>query len=291
MGKGRTTAPPQPVLIGTAFKRKGLGRMMPEGQAPSTDLPPKTLPQLQAEHTAPPRSRLNSPQTEETEQSPYRNYVRDLILGLNDGIVSVYALVAGLAGAGFAAKSVAVAGVAASIAGALSMGLGEYLSTKSQRQYYAAEERREREHIRTYPDLEYAELRQMLQEQNYPPDVAAKMVQHLASSEDRFVEFMMREEFGIGRESDRSPVAAMLLIMGAFLAGAILPVLPFFVPFGQSALAAASAFAVAGLFVAGAAKGKLSGLSPVRSGGEMALFGAVAALITFGVGQLFHAQV
>lgn len=264
--------------------------------APPRAPPPKTLPELQAEHTAPPRSRLSAPATEESEQSPYRNYVRDLILGLNDGIVSVYAMVAGIAGAQFATKSVAVAGLAAAVAGALSMGLGEYLSTKSQRQYYAAEERREREHVRTYPDLEYEELHEMLKEQNYPPELRAKMVEHLASDEDRFVEFMMREEFGVGKESDRSPVAAMLLIMGAFLAGAVLPVAPFLVAglaglSGQTALAAASGLAIAGLFGAGAGKGAISGLSPWRSGAEMAALGLVAAVITYGVGVLFHANV
>lgn len=255
----------------------------------------KTLPQLQGEHTAPPRSRHRAPPTEVSEQSPLRNYVRDLILGLNDGIVSVYALVAGIAGAAFQAKAVAIAGLAAAVAGALSMGLGEYLSTKSQREYYAMEERRERQHIKEYPELEHAELRQMLQERAYPPELAAKMMQHLSSDEDRFVEFMMREEFGVGKESDRSPWAAMGLITAAFLAGAVLPVAPFFAAWllpslAGTGLALASALSIAGLFVAGALKGRISGLSPYRSGFEMAAFGAVAAVVTFGVGYLFHIQ-
>ncbi|MCA1818654.1 MAG: VIT1/CCC1 transporter family protein [Halobacteriales archaeon] len=247
----------------------------------------KTLPELKAEHQVAPRGRLDAP-GEESEQSPYRNYVRDLILGLNDGIVSVYALVAGLAGAAalFSPRQVGVAGIAAAIAGALSMGLGEYLSTKSQAQYYAAEARREREHIRTYPDLEKAELREMLEEQNYPPELRKPMIHHIAGSEDRFVEFMMREEFGVGKESGRSPVAAMLLIMAAFLVGAALPVLPFLAAPASHPLWAASALSILGLLGAGAAKGKISGLSPLRSGIEMVVFGAVAGLVTYGVGRL-----
>ena len=152
----------------------------------------------------------------------------------------------------------------------------------------AAEERREREHIRTYPDLEYAELRQMLKDQHYPPDVAARMVEHLSSSEDRFVEFMMREEFGIGKESGRSPLSAMALVMAAFVVGAALPVVPFLLAPSGPALAAATALSVGGLFAAGAAKGKVSGLSWLRSGVEMALLGILAAAITYGVGSLFH---
>lgn len=247
---------------------------------------PKSLRELQSEHPPPPRSLHDPRPGEGAEGSGLRNYVRDLVLGFNDGIVSVYALVAGLAGAGFAARSVAVAGLAAILAGALSMGLGEYVSTKSQAQYYAAEARREREHIRRYPQLEREELRQMLQEKAYPPEMVEDLVEHLSAKEDRFVDFMMREEFGVGKESDRSAVSAMGLIMVAFVAGSVLAVLPFaLLPDARTGLAVASAASVAGLFAAGAAKGQVSGLSPVRSGFEMVVLGGSAAVVTYLVGQ------
>ncbi|MEA3203422.1 MAG: vacuolar iron transporter family protein [Thermoplasmata archaeon] len=247
---------------------------------------PTSLAELQSEHPVKPRGLLDPRPGEHTEGSGLRNYVRDLVLGFNDGIVSVYALVAGLAGAGFGPHSVAVAGLAAILAGALSMGLGEYVSTKSQSQYYAAEARREREHIRKYPQLEREELRQMLAEKSYPPGMIDDLVDHLAGQEDRFVDFMMREEFGVGKESDRSAVSAMVLIMLAFVAGSVLAVVPFaLVRDASTALALASAAAMAGLFGAGAAKGQVSGLNPYRSGAEMALLGAAAAIITFLVGQ------
>lgn len=246
----------------------------------------KTLPELQSEHPLPPRGHRDPRTGEPQEQSGLRNYIRDLVLGLNDGIVSVYALVAGIAGAGFTPQAVGVAGVAATLAGAFSMGLGEYVSTKAQSQYYEAEARREREHIRDYPHLEREELREMLEQKGYPPSLIADMVQYLSESEDRFVEFMMREEFGVGKESDRSPFAAMFLIMAAFVAGALLAVVPFFVAPAHG-LAAASAAAIAGLFLAGAAKGRASGLPMLRSGLEMALLGTLAATATFLVGRAF----
>lgn len=246
----------------------------------------KTLPELQSEHTTPPGSWIAKPAGELAEQRSLRNYVRDLVLGLNDGIVSVYALVAGIAGAGFAAANVFVAGIAAALAGALSMGLGEYISTKSQAQYYAAEARREREHIKAYPELERQELREMLEAKQYPPELIERLVDHLASDEARFSEFMMREEFGVGKESDRNPLAAMAWIMVAFLAGAALPVLPFLlVP--ADGLAAASALSIGGLFAAGVAKARASGLPMLRSGLEMALLGSFAAGVTYFVGGLF----
>jgi vacuolar iron transporter family protein len=224
----------------------------------------KTLPELQAEHKPPPRH-------EAGEQPAFRNYVRDLILGFNDGVVSVYAITAGVAGA----------------AGALSMGIGEYVSTKAQAQYYAAEARRERAHIRAYRDLEMEEVREILREKEYPEPLVEPLVQHVAASEDRFVEFMMREEFGVGKEAHRSPVSAMLLIMVAFVAGAALPVLPFVLAPDAGPMWAASVLSLGGLFTAGAFKGRASGLSWVRSGGEMAVLGALAAAVTYGVGVLF----
>lgn len=223
------------------------------------------------------------PATELAEASPVRNYIRDLVLGLNDGIVSVYALVAGIAGAGFAPAQIGLAGVAAALAGALSMGLGEYLSTKSQAQYYRAEARLEMEHIRKYPELERRELREMLVEKEYPPAIVEALHEHIASDDKRFVDFMMREEFGVGKESDRSPWAAMGLIMAAFFVGATFAVAPFFLPLDRP-LAVATVASLGALFLGGALKGRVSRLNPVRSGLEMMALGALAAVITYVVG-------
>ncbi|HLF16604.1 MAG TPA: VIT1/CCC1 transporter family protein [Candidatus Thermoplasmatota archaeon] len=246
----------------------------------------KTLPELKAEHRPQPPAR-GPPRSEASEQKGVRNYVRDLILGFNDGVVSVYAACAGVAGAALGSDVVGVAGVAAGVAGALSMGLGEYISTKSQTQYYEAEARRERDHIRAYPQLETEELKEMMAEKGYPAAVQGELVRHLTANEDRFVEWMMREEFGVGKESARSPVRAMLVIALAFIVGALLPVLPFFLAPADMALAAASVVSVAGLFAAGWAKARVAGLPPLQSGLEMAVLGSLAALVTYGVGTLF----
>lgn len=248
---------------------------------------PSTLPELQSEHRPAPRSRLNKPRGEAEEHSAVRNYVRDLILGFNDGLVSVYAIVAGVVAAGLATREVAIAGLAATVAGAFSMGLGEYLSTKSQTDYYAAEAKRERDHIRKYPQLEKQEVHEMLEAKHYPAELVPKIADHIMADEDRFVEFMMREEFGVGQESERSPFVAMGLVMVAFFVGAAAPLLPFLVGIGGTkGLVFCSAMALGGLFAAGAAKGRLSGLNPWKSGAEMAALGAVAAAVTYGVGAL-----
>ena len=253
---------------------------------------PETLPELQAEHRPAPRSRLNKPRGETEEHNAVRNYVRDLILGFNDGLVSVYAIVAGVVAAGLATREVAIAGLAATVAGAISMGLGEYLSTKSQTEYYAAEAKREREHIRKYPQLERQEVHDMLEAKDYPPDLVGRIADHVVSDEDRFVDFMMREEFGVGEESERSPFIAMGLVMVAFFVGAAAPLVPFLLGVGGlDGLLWATGLSLGGLFAAGAARGKTSGLSPAKSGLEMAALGALAAAITYGVGTLVGAAV
>ena len=249
---------------------------------------PSSLPELQAEHRPAPRTRHSKPPAGEAdEHSAVRNYVRDLILGFNDGLVSVYAIVAGVAGAGLATREIAIAGLAATVAGALSMGLGEYLSTKSQTEYYAAEAQREREHIRKYPKLEREEILEMLEKKGYPPALVPQIAEHIMGDEDRFVEFMMREEFGVGQESERSPLVAMGLVMAAFVVGAVLPLVPFFLGIGEmSGLGLATLLALGGLLVAGGLKGKTSGLRWWKSGLEMMALGALAAAITYGVGLL-----
>jgi VIT1/CCC1 family predicted Fe2+/Mn2+ transporter len=257
---------------------------------PVTKRPPETLPELQAEHKPAPRGRLNPPHGETEENSPVRNYVRDLILGFNDGLVSVFAVCAGVAAADGNARIVALAGVAAGTAGALSMGLGEYLSTKSQAEYYANEAKREREHIRQYPKLERQEVTEMLTKKHYPDALIEPIAEHIVSNEDRFVDFMMREEFGVGEEAERSPFVAMGLVMLAFVVGAVLPLLPFlFGASGAAGLGISAAFAVVGLFAAGSIKAVTSGLKPWRSGLEMLVFGIAAAAVTYGVGLLVKA--
>ena len=249
---------------------------------------PETLRDLQAEHRPAPRGRHHRPAGEASEHSAVRNYVRDLVLGFNDGLVSVYAVVAGVAGAAFASREIAIAGMAAATAGALSMGLGEYISTKSQAEYYAAEAERERDHIRKYPKLEREEVHEMLEAKGYPSHLVKPIADHIIGDEDRFVEFMMREEFGVGQESERSPWIAMGLVMLAFVVGAALPLAPFL--FGltpQTGLLLATGLSLTGLFVAGALKATTAGLRPWKSGFEMTALGALAAAITYGVGLLF----
>lgn len=253
---------------------------------PPADAPAKTYEDLAREHRPPPARALHAHGHEAEERSPLRNYVRDLILGFNDGLVSVYAVVAGVLGAGFLARDIAVAGVAAGIAGALSMGIGEYLSTKSQAEYYEAERRLEAQHIRDYPELEREELREFFRAKGIEGELLDQVMQRVTSDPDRFLDVMMREEFGTNPQVERSPLRAGGIIMLAFVAGAALPIAPFVFLEARPGVWVASGLAVLGLALAGGIKGWVSGIGKARSALEMVALGAAAALVTYGVGRL-----
>lgn len=248
----------------------------------------RTLEELKREHGVHLGGRLSAPRGEINEQSPVRNYVRDLVLGFNDGIVSVFAVTAGVAGAAFARPEILITGAAASVAGALSMAAGEYISTKSQAQFYESERQREAEHLQKWPHLEIEELRESLQSKGIQPPLLEDVVQAISSDRGRFLDYMMREEFGVGQESDRSPTRAAVLVMLAFLLGALFAVLPYAFLEGRAAVAASTATSLGALFLAGVIRARASRLPAFTAGLEMALVGLAAGALTYGVGYLLE---
>ncbi|MBI2077249.1 MAG: VIT1/CCC1 transporter family protein [Euryarchaeota archaeon] len=254
----------------------------------------RTLAELKGEHGQHLGSRLSGTSGEAAEQSPVRNYVRDLVLGFNDGLVSVYAVTAGVAGyavtagaRGFGLEEILVTGVAASLAGAFSMAAGEYISTKSQAEFYAAERKREAEHLEKWPHLEVQELRDDLRSKGIQPPLLEEVVTAISGDRDRFLDYMMKEEFGVGQESERSPYVAGLIVMGAFLLGALVAMAPYAVLPVEWGLRGSTLSSLLGLFFAGVIRARASRLPTFRAGLEMVLIGAVAGGTTYVVGRLF----
>lgn len=258
------------------------GRAMDEAR-PETD---RTLAELKKEHGAPPVSRHRAAEAESAEQSPIRNYVRDLVLGYNDGLVSVFAATAGVAGAAFESPVILATGIATATAGALSMAAGEYISTKSQADFYRAERAREEEHLDKWPHLERQELEESLAEKGLTPPLLGQVVDAIAGDRERFLNYMMKDEFGVGRESERAPLRAAGWIGLAFLLGAVLAVAPYALLPADRALQASAALSLAGLFFAGVARARASRLAPFPAGIEMVLIGTFAAAVTYAVGKL-----
>jgi VIT1/CCC1 family predicted Fe2+/Mn2+ transporter len=212
------------------------------------------------------------------------------MFGMNDGVVSMIGFVAGATGALMPTRLVVLAGIASVVAGALAMGIGAYLASKSQRDFFESEKARERREIEEVPDIERNEIRDIFTKLGFEKEEVEMIVRRVTSDKDLWVRFMMREELGILEESFDNPVMVGLLMSGAFIAGGIAPLLPYlFMENALSALKVAVAASLAALFVIGVGKTILTKEPWLKSGLEVMLLGSLAAGVGFGIGKLVAA--
>jgi len=214
------------------------------------------------------------------------DYVRDLIFGLNDGVVSNFSLIAGVAGADTSHSVVLLAGVAGLIAGAVSMAAGGYLSNKSQREVVAEEIRREAEEIEYAPNEERDELRRIYRRKGFTEEEVDLLVRRITADKQRWLDALVTEELGFSANPGPPPLTDALFAGGGFATGALVPLLPFLVASGTGALIAAAVLSVVALFLMGASKTLVTSRSVLRSGMEMVTVGVCAAGVTNVVGRL-----
>jgi len=213
-------------------------------------------------------------------------YLGDAVLGGIDGCVTTFAVVAGAVGGGLPPGVVIILGFANLIADGFSMGVSNYLGTKSELQEIDEIRRSERLHIEQVPHGEREEIRQIFASKGFEGDVLDKIVEVITGNHELWVETMLREEHGFG-SGLRKPIAAGLATFLAFLFVGLIPLLPFLVPglatshrFRFSAIITAVAFAAIGV-----AKGVVVKHSVVRSGLETLIVGSVAAVLAYLVGH------
>lgn len=219
------------------------------------------------------------------EHNSLRNYMRDLILGANDGLVSLFALVIGVAGGGQLPGIVLLAGIAGAVAGAISMAIGEYISTKSQEEVYDAEVAIEREHMRKYRWHEINELKEFYEKKGFKGELLEKIIETITSDDEIFLRDMMLAEFGILEEERRSPLRATIIVGIAFLAGSLLPVVPFFfVETTGAGILVSSILSAIGLFSVGAMKSKVTRSNIFHGGSENLTLGLLGAVVTYIIG-------
>jgi VIT1/CCC1 family predicted Fe2+/Mn2+ transporter len=212
--------------------------------------------------------------------------VRDLMLGLNDGLVASLAVTSGVSGAFTARKVVIMAGLAEMLGGAVSMGLAAFISARSQIEFYHSEIEREHQEMRKWPERERDEIRSIYRAKGFSGKLLDEIVAHITSDPKRWSDVMMREELGFSGEFD-SPLRSGTTVGLSYLCGAAIPVLPYiFVEPSHGVVFSVLATLVA-LFVVGAAKTVITTRSWWRSGLESALTGAAAAAATFAAGSLF----
>ncbi len=210
--------------------------------------------------------------------------LRAAILGVNDGLVSNFGLVMGVAGGTNDSGLVALAGVAGLLAGAISMGVGEYVSIRSQRDFFEYLIRREKAALETRPEQVASDIASLYEERGLTEREAEVVAHRLMRRPDMALETRIREEIGLNPDDLGSPWGAAFSSVAAFGLGAVVPVIPFLIAAGNGAVVGSAIAAGTALAVVGGGLAWMSGLSPVRGGLRMLLLGAAAAAITFGIG-------
>lgn len=214
-------------------------------------------------------------------------WLRPAVFGVTDGLVSNFALIAGVAGGGVPPRTIALTGLAGLIAGSFSMAIGEYVSVTSQTELTRAEIEVERRELERAPKAEEAELAALYRSRGLPAPLAADVARHLSANPEQAWRVHAREELGIDPDDLPSGWTAALSSFFAFAAGAFVPLLPYLL--GATSLRWAMGLAGLALFGAGAAVARLTGRALWYGGLRQLLLGGLAAAVTFGIGTVIGA--
>lgn len=237
-------------------------------------------------------SGTNLARFEKRHRSVGGNALRAAVLGGNDGLVSNFSLVMGIAGATSGRQEVLLAGMAGLLAGALSMALGEWISVKSSQELYENQMQLEMEELESNPEGEQHELALIYQSKGIPAEQARQMAADVMKNKDTAHEILVKEELGINPEELKgSAMEAALTSFFLFALGAIIPVIPFFFIGGMKAVIISTSLSALGLFIIGSAITLFTGRSVFYSGMRQVIFGLAAAAITFGIGKLIGVSV
>ncbi len=215
--------------------------------------------------------------------------VRDLVIGMSDGLTVPFALAAGLAGAASATNLIITAGLAEIAAGSIAMGLGGYLAAKSDAEYYVKEHRREELEIKEQPLTEAQEIIAVLQTYGVSEQESKPVVDALRRNPQAWVAFMMRFELGLEQPNPKRALTSAITIAGAYIAGGLIPLAPyFFLSTISQALLVSAMATLAALTIFGYIKGQFTGTSPLKSAAQTALIGGLAASVAFAIARVIQ---
>jgi VIT1/CCC1 family predicted Fe2+/Mn2+ transporter len=213
--------------------------------------------------------------------------VRDVVIGMSDGLTVPFALAAGLTGAIASTGIIVTAGLAEIAAGSIAMGLGGYLAAKSDAEHFDSELKREEREIVEKPAAERQEIIDLFAAYGLSSVESQPVVDALASRPDAWRDFMMRFELGLERPDPRRSLWSALTIAGSYAVGGFVPLTSYIVMRDPSrALSVSAAVTLTALLIFGYVKGRFTGARPVRSGLQTAAIGTVAAGAAFGIARL-----
>lgn len=212
--------------------------------------------------------------------------LRDVVIGMSDGLTVPFALAAGLSGAVDSTGIIVVAGIAEIAAGSIAMGLGGFLAGKTEQDHYKSEEKREYHEIEHLREREIAETKEFFANIGLSEGVQDKATEEIARDKDKWVSFMMKYELGLDKPDPKRATKSALNIGLSYIAGGLLPLSPyFFVEDPITGLKVSALLTLICLFVFGWFKSKMTGIHPFKGAVQVMLIGALAAGAAFGVAR------
>src|SRR5436190_4610393 len=229
------------------------------------------------------------PQTPHTERHfTAGETVRDIVIGMSDGLTVPFALAAGLTGLAAATAGIIVtAGLAEIAAGSIAMGLGGYLAAKSDAEHYAKEREREKREVVEIPEEEMREVAQVFHSYGLSHEESAPIVEALSKHPKKWVDFMMRFELGLEKPDPKRALVSAFTIAASYIAGGLIPLAPYVIAASVKRISVVTALlfsvvlTLVALFVFGFIKGRFTGTRPMRSALQTALIGSLAAGAAF----------
>jgi vacuolar iron transporter family protein len=215
--------------------------------------------------------------------------VRDIVIGMSDGLTVPFALAAGLTGAISVTNIIVTAGLAEIAAGGIAMGLGGYLAAKTEAEHYASERKRELRELREIPHEEEREVAEIFQAYGLAEPEIKSIVDRLKQDPHKWVEFMMRFELGLEEPDSSRAIHSAFTISISYVLGGLVPLLPYVLINNVGlALKVSALFTLIALFGFGYVKGRFTGTKPWQSATQTALIGGLAAIAAFAIAQVFH---
>ncbi len=217
-------------------------------------------------------------------------FLRDIVIGMSDGLTVPFALAAGLSGAVNDSHIVVIAGIAEIAAGSIAMGLGGYLSGKTEQDHYINEEKREYHEVENLREREIEETKEFFSKIGLSKELQDKATAEISQDKKQWVDFMMLYELGLEKPDPKRATKSALNIGLSYIAGGIIPLLPyFFIANSAEALRYSFVVTLICLFIFGFGKSKITGVNPWSGALKVMLIGTVAAAAAFGIAKLFGA--
>jgi VIT1/CCC1 family predicted Fe2+/Mn2+ transporter len=215
-------------------------------------------------------------------------FVRDVVIGMSDGLTVPFALAAGLSGTNVGTAVVVTAGLAEIAAGSIAMGLGGYLAARSDAEHYVSEKRREEREVETVPEDELEEVAVLFRTYGLSQDKIEPILRAFEANPPAWVDFMMRYELGLEEPDPRRALNSALTIAGAYVAGGLIPLAPYMAARRiATAQLGSVGVTLTALLIFGYIKGRYTGTRPFRSAWQTALIGGIAAAAAFLIARMF----